>query len=111
MHLNMGIVEGLDRITQPVVSSFSQFPTSNFNFRTSISSQLGDKSSDAMNILFVTPQMLVRGSRNQTESPEEACDLWKAALSNSSNLEMQLVHGAPARAVTTYPFLVTRFIK
>lgn len=79
--------------------------------RTSISSQLRDKSSDAMNILFVTPQMLVRGSRNQTESPEEACDLWKAALSNSSNLEMQLVHGAPARAVTTYPFLVTRFIK
>lgn len=54
--------------------------------------------------------MLVRGSRNQTESPEEACDLWKAALINSSNLEMQLVHGAPARAVTTYPFLVTRFM-
>lgn len=55
--------------------------------------------------------MLVRGSRNQTESPEEACELWKAALNKSSNLEMQLIHGAPARAVTTYPFLVSRFMK
>lgn len=55
--------------------------------------------------------MLVRGSKNQTESPEEACELWKKSFKNSINLEMQLIHGAPARAVTTYPFLVSRFMK
>lgn len=55
--------------------------------------------------------MLVRGSRNVTETAEEACDLWKASLKFSSNLEMQTIHGAPARAVTTYPFLVSRFMK
>lgn len=55
-------------------------------------------------------QLLLRGSRNTTEDMSQACNLWKAALANSSNLEFQQIHGAPARAVTCYPFLVSRFM-
>jgi hypothetical protein len=68
-------------------------------------------SSSPWTVFPTRTQILVRGSRNQTESPEEACELWKASLKNSSNLEMQLIHGAPARAVTTYPMLVSRVMK
>jgi len=56
------------------------------------------------------PVLLLRGSRNTAESPESACDLWKEALSNSSRLEFHLCHGAPNRAVKTFPFIVNRFI-
>jgi hypothetical protein len=59
---------------------------------------------------MILSQLLLRGSRNAVEDMQQACNLWKAALKNSSNLEFQQIHGAPARAVSTYPFLVSRFM-
>ncbi|KAL7005416.1 hypothetical protein EMMF5_004970 [Cystobasidiomycetes sp. EMM_F5] len=54
------------------------------------------------------PVLLLRGSKNTTEDPSIACELWKEAFCNSTNLEFHMIHGAPLRATAALPFLVTR---
>lgn len=39
------------------------------------------------------PVLLLRGSRNSTEDMASACDLWKGAFCNSSNLEFHVGAG------------------
>lgn len=39
------------------------------------------------------PILLLRGSRNTTEDPSIACELWKAAFCNSENLEFHVSRG------------------
>ena len=39
------------------------------------------------------PVLLLRGSKNNTEDPSIACELWKEAFCNSANLEFHVSDG------------------